>query len=87
MYAFIRPIVDQGQKFADDFPQFVEDAKEGRGAVGKLVKRYELDKWVEDNQEASRARPRTSARVALKNVGRAASFLFGARHDPRARPS
>jgi predicted PurR-regulated permease PerM len=78
MYAFIRPIVDQGQRFADDFPQFVEDAREGRGSVGTLVKRYDLDKWVEDNQENLKQAAQDLGTVALKNVGRAAGFLFAA---------
>ena len=54
LYAFIRPIVDQVQNFVDDFPQFVEDAKAGRGSVGKLVQRYDIDEWVEENQDRLR---------------------------------
>jgi predicted PurR-regulated permease PerM len=51
VYAFVRPIIDQGQKFLDALPTYVEDAKEGRGPVGDIVQRYDLQKWVEDNQE------------------------------------
>src|SRR5205085_4605866 len=50
-YAFVRPIVTQSRTFVNDLPQFVEDAKAGRGRVGELVKRYKLDKFVEDNQD------------------------------------
>ena len=31
LYAFIRPLVDQGQKFADDYPRLVREAKAGKG--------------------------------------------------------
>ena len=51
LYAFISPLVDQVRHFADNFPQYVADAKAGKGSVGKLVKRYELDRRVEENQE------------------------------------
>jgi predicted PurR-regulated permease PerM len=78
MYTFIRPLVDQGQKFADDFPSYVEDAREGRGAVGRLVQRYDLDEWVEENQDRLRSAAQDLGTVALENVGRAASFLFAA---------
>jgi predicted PurR-regulated permease PerM len=51
LYAFISPIVDQTQKFVDDLPGFVDDAEAGRGTVGKLVQRYDIDEWVRDNQD------------------------------------
>lgn len=50
IYAFVRPIVDQTQKFVDDFPTYVEDAEAGRGTIGQLVQRYNIDEWVRDNQ-------------------------------------
>src|SRR3954451_4974313 len=31
LYAFIRPLVDQGQEFADNFPTYVQDAQNGLG--------------------------------------------------------
>jgi predicted PurR-regulated permease PerM len=49
-YAFVRPIVDQSRSFVDDLPTFVEDSKAGRGRVGKLVKRYNLDEFIAKNQ-------------------------------------
>ena len=54
MYAFVRPIVDQSQEFVDNFPRYVTDAKEGRGPVGDLVTRYDLDERVEENQDRLR---------------------------------
>lgn len=51
VYAFVRPIVDQTQKFVDDFPGYVEDAEAGRGTIGRLVQRYNVDEWIRDNQD------------------------------------
>ncbi len=51
LYIFISPLVEQGQKFAADLPNIIEDAREGRGAIGRLVERYNLEDWVNDNQE------------------------------------
>jgi predicted PurR-regulated permease PerM len=51
IYAFVRPIVDQTQKFVDDFPSYVEDAEAGRGTIGRLVQRYNVDEWVRENQD------------------------------------
>ena len=51
MYAFITPIVDQSQQFADNFPRYVEEAKAGRGPLGGLVKRFDLDQRIEEHRE------------------------------------
>ncbi len=50
LYTFITPIVDQSQKFVDNFPRYVQEAKEGRGPMGRLVKRYDLDRRLEERQ-------------------------------------
>jgi len=54
LYAFIAPLVDQGQEFADDLPGYVEDARNGEGTIGELVERYELEEWVDENQDRIR---------------------------------
>ena len=51
LYAFIRPLVDQAQEFNDNFPEYVADARAGRGPVGGLVQRYDLDERIEKNQD------------------------------------
>ena len=51
IYAFVRPIVSETQQFVDNFPEYVERAQRGEGTVGKLVKRYDVEQWVEENQE------------------------------------
>jgi predicted PurR-regulated permease PerM len=50
LYSFIRPLVDQAIKFSEDLPELVEEAKAGEGPVGGIVKRYDLDTYVERNE-------------------------------------
>lgn len=50
LYTFIRPIVDQTQHFVDNFPRYVQDAKAGRGPLGGVVRRYDLDRRLEERQ-------------------------------------
>ncbi|MEY2568333.1 MAG: hypothetical protein QOE35_2862 [Actinomycetota bacterium] len=50
MYSFVRPVVDQTQQFVNDFPSYVEDARAGRGTIGHLVKKYNIDEWVQNNK-------------------------------------
>ena len=51
LYAFIRPIVDQSTEFANNFPDYVTEAKAGKGPVGKIVKKYNIDTWFEKNKQ------------------------------------
>jgi predicted PurR-regulated permease PerM len=51
VFAFVRPLVEQGSEFADDLPEFVDDAEHGRGPVGDLVERYELADWVREQRD------------------------------------
>jgi predicted PurR-regulated permease PerM len=50
LYLFIRPLVDQVQQFSNEFPTYVKDARAGKGTIGRLVKRYKLDDWVNKNK-------------------------------------
>ena len=50
IYAFVKPLVDQGTKFSDSVPTMVEDAQKGKGPVGHLVKKYHVEKWVKENR-------------------------------------
>ncbi len=61
LYTFITPIVDQSQQFADNFPRYVEEAKAGRGPLGGLVKRYDLDRRIEEHRD--------DFQKALNNLG------------------
>jgi len=50
LYVFIRPLVDQVQHFSERFPTYVADARAGKGAVGRLVKKYDIDKKLDENK-------------------------------------
>ncbi|MGI8777507.1 MAG: AI-2E family transporter [Acidimicrobiales bacterium] len=50
LYLFIRPLVDQVQHFADALPGYVKDARAGKGEVGRLVKKFDLDKKLDENK-------------------------------------
>jgi predicted PurR-regulated permease PerM len=47
---FIRPLATEGPEFIDRLPGYVQDARAGRGPVGGLVQRYNLDQYLERNQ-------------------------------------
>ena len=50
IYAFVRPLVDQGTKFSNNLPALVSDAQKGKGPVGHLVKKYKIDTWVKQHK-------------------------------------
>jgi predicted PurR-regulated permease PerM len=78
MYAFVKPIVDQTQKFVDDLPSYVDDAKAGRGTIGHLVKKYNIDTWVEENQKRLEDARNTAGKkipTVLRSVGNAVVAL------------
>ncbi len=52
IYAFVRPIVDQGQKFSDNLPGLIDDAQAGKGRLGKLITKYDLEEKFNDNRKA-----------------------------------
>jgi len=74
--AFIRPIVSEVNDFVDNLPAFVEDAKEGRGTIGRLVQRYDIDTYIEDNQEKWQASLRNAGAPALDVARSVASGVF-----------
>jgi predicted PurR-regulated permease PerM len=51
VYAFVKPLVDQASNFSRDLPRYVEDARDGRGPIGDLVRRYNLEQKVQQNQD------------------------------------
>ena len=50
IYAFVKPIAEQASTFSSDLPQYVEEARAGKGPVGDLVKRYDLEEKIKENQ-------------------------------------
>ena len=51
LYSFIRPIVDQASNFSRDLPGYVQEARDGKGPVGDIVRRYNLEQKVTENQQ------------------------------------
>ena len=49
--AFAVPLVQEGTKFAVQLPELIEQARAGRGAVGRLLERTNVLEWVENNQD------------------------------------
>jgi predicted PurR-regulated permease PerM len=47
---FVRPLITEGGQLADKAPAYIEQARAGRGPVGELIKRYNLDQYVARNQ-------------------------------------
>ena len=45
---FIPTLVDEATGFVDELPDYVNDVSEGRGPLGELVERYEIDERVRD---------------------------------------
>ena len=50
----VYPLITEGTKFADQLPQYIADAKAGRGTVGDLVQRFHIDTYVEQHQQEIR---------------------------------
>jgi predicted PurR-regulated permease PerM len=52
---FIPTLVDEATGFADELPEYVNDVSEGRGPLGELVERYEIDERVRDAVQGGNA--------------------------------
>lgn len=78
IYAFVRPLVDQGQKFADNLPEMIEDAENGEGQIGELIERYELDDLYDENREAIEDQLSSAGGQGLNVLGTVFSGLVAA---------
>ena len=76
MFIIIKPLVTETRQFAENFPTYLSDAREGRGALGGLVKRYELDRRYEENKETIENAFRNAGSKAFSYVGRAFSGVL-----------
>jgi predicted PurR-regulated permease PerM len=76
MFAFVQPIVREVNQFVDQFPTFVEDARQGRGPVGHIVKRYNVDRYIEQNKARLQQALRKAGAPALEVARSIASGLF-----------
>jgi predicted PurR-regulated permease PerM len=52
---FAVPLAREGATFAAQFPQLVDDARSGRGVVGRLLERTHAITYIQNNQEKIRA--------------------------------
>ena len=76
LFAFIRPIVREVNQFVEELPSLVQDAQEGRGTVGRLVQRYNIDEFVAENQERFQEGLRNAGAPALQVVRTVANTVF-----------
>jgi predicted PurR-regulated permease PerM len=74
--SFVQPIAREVDDFVRDFPSFVEDAREGRGAIGRLVQRFDIDTYIEENQDALERQLRNAGAPALTVARTIASGVF-----------
>jgi predicted PurR-regulated permease PerM len=70
LYTFIRPLIDQGREFSNNFPTYLTDAREGRGPLGGLVKRYNLDQRYEENKQRITDAAKNAGGGAVSFAGR-----------------
>lgn len=78
IYSFVRPLVDQGTKFSENLPQLVDDAQKGKGKVGELVKKYDLDEKVRENRDAIDKQVRGAGSKGVTVIGSVFSGLVAA---------
>lgn len=74
--AFIQPIAREVNDFVDGFPEFVESAKQGRGPIGRLVQRFDIDVYIERNQDRFESSLRNAGAPALEVARSLANGLF-----------
>jgi predicted PurR-regulated permease PerM len=78
IYAFVRPIVDQGQKFSDNLPEMIDDAQEGKGRIGELITKYDLEEKFNENREAIDEQINSAGSKGVTIVGTVFSGIIAA---------
>ena len=64
MYLFIRPLVDQTSEAINNFPTYLSDAQKGKGPLGGIVRKYQLERRYEENKDKiSNALSKSSSRL------------------------
>jgi predicted PurR-regulated permease PerM len=66
IYAFTHPIVNQVNDFSNNFSTYVADAKAGKGNVGRIVKRYQIDAYIDRNQAGLKAALKSAEKPAVR---------------------
>ena len=47
----VTPLVTHASDFAANFSDYVAEARAGRGPLGGVVRRYDLDRWIDEHQQ------------------------------------
>ncbi|MFL6137470.1 MAG: AI-2E family transporter [Frankiaceae bacterium] len=76
-YLLVQPLISEGSNFAAKLPDYIDQARTGRGPVGHLITRFHVDTWVAQHQQ--------QITKALTNIGggavgiarTAGNFIFG----------
>jgi predicted PurR-regulated permease PerM len=76
-YLFVRPIVSEATQFANDFPRYVEQARNGTGPVGRLVERFNLDQFVANNADRLRGATSGLGTTAVHALSTVANTVVG----------
>jgi predicted PurR-regulated permease PerM len=70
---FVRPLATEGPQLIDRLPGYVDDARAGRGPVGGLIQRYNLDQYLERNQGRLQESTNRITEPALGSCGRSSA--------------
>ncbi len=76
MYSFIRPLVDQTTEAVDKFPQYLSDAQDGKGPLGGIVRKYDLERRYEENKDKIEDALRNSSSRLVDYASRAFSGIL-----------
>ena len=73
---FGRPLLTGGTHLAAQLPSYVQDAEDGHGWIGQLVRHFHLQQWVAQNAPKLQSLVASLARPAL-NFGKGAASVIG----------
>ncbi len=76
-YLFVRPLVTAGQSVAHDLPDLVNEARAGRGPVGGLVRRFDLDTRLSEQADQLQGNIDQIGSQSMKVVGAVGSAVVG----------
>jgi predicted PurR-regulated permease PerM len=65
-YAFVRPLADQVNIAVNEFPSYVANAEAGKGTIGHLVKKYNVESYVDKNQPKLQSALKSAEKPAVK---------------------
>ncbi len=75
LYLFVQPLVNQTRQLIDRFPEVVQSASNGEGAIGRFVQRYNIDDYVRENQPKFRDALQNSTGSIVSVVSTVASTI------------